>query len=354
MLVKIFNQGTSNGKAHIAYLFNEEKHKGFKPQLLKGNALITEEITGSITNKNKYLAGVIAFRDNEKLEKSQLLDIIDSFEATIAPFADKGRVNFLWVLHKDKNSTELHFISPRIDLKSKKSLDLHPNTKANLLLFEHFTRATNYKYGFEQVDKKEYKKGNFDFSKKIVRDLVEKRAVFFQSKYCEMKKNPYNKNNKNKRIKNGMGTTRKISTRNNRTSKQFDSPLFNSGRNTKDTTTTPRNPNPIIEQPRKPYPESAEQRAPSQGVLSLNENDFKPERKTPKQSESRSSTQKANDLRSSPLFTQLQEIMALYSSEQNSLKRMELFQRMLELRYQIEIQEEAKKLEQEKNKLKFK
>ncbi|MEW9900913.1 relaxase/mobilization nuclease domain-containing protein [Chitinivorax sp. PXF-14] len=361
MIVKIFNQGTSNGKAHIDYLFSEEKHKGFKPQLFKGNRFLTEEITGSITNKNKYTAGVIAFRDNETLEKSQLLDIIESFESTVAPFHDKGRVNFLWVLHKDKKNIELHFISPRIDLKSQKALDIHPNTKANLLLFEHFTRATNYKYGFEQVDKKDYKKGNFEFSKKLVRDLVEKRAIFFQSKYCEKKKNPYNKNTTRKiKVKNGMegiGTTNKRSLRASE-STQLD--MFSNRRSPKDSTSTPQH----IDRPTQPenrnkHTEREQGRehtsTTSQKLQSGQKHDSKSETSSSSKPDSRTSIQKANDLRNSPLISQLHEVQALYNSEHDQFKRLELYNRLLQLRYDIELEENAKKLEEEKkNQFKFK
>lgn len=346
MIVKIFNQGTGNGKAHIDYLFDYEKHKGFNPQLLKGNAFLTEQITGSITNKNKYISGVIAFRDNEILDKNQLLDIIDSFEATVAPFADKSRVNFLWVLHKDKNNTELHFISPRIELDSRKALDIHPNTKTNLLLYEHFTRATNFKYGFQQTDKKPYFKSNFDFSKKLVRDLVEKRAVFFQSKYCEKKLNVYNKNkNKNKKVKNGM---QKNTNGSDGSSRKSNNAMLNSRRDTKDTATTPPNfTGPI--KPKSRESNSAE-RERRQRVISFNENDFKSEGITQSKSDNKESGAESKILKSSSLAIQLNELMSLYSSETNALKRMTLYQRMIDVRFQLEMQENAKRLEEDKTK----
>jgi hypothetical protein len=353
MLLKIFNQGTGNGKAHIDYLFNEQKHKGFKPQLIKGNKFITEEITGSITNKNKYISGVIAFRENEVLEKSQLLDIIESFEATVAPFADKSRVNFLWVLHKDKNNTELHFISPRIELESRKALDIHPNTKTNLLLYEHFTRATNFKYGFEQVDKKAYFKSNFNFSKKLVRDLVEKRAVFFQSKYCEKKKNVYNKNTTPRNIKikgKNNGMDKRNGTDNEgiiRTSTKSNNDVFSNRANTKNTIATSRHIEGFIEQPRQSVPKS--DRAESQIIRPSEVNDFK--LKTDKHSNFiATGSNQAQVLIASSLAVQLQSLTALYQTETNPLKRMQLFQQMTDLRYKLEIEQNAKKLEEQKHK----
>ncbi|WP_304349390.1 hypothetical protein [Comamonas testosteroni] len=351
MIVKIFNQGTSNGKAHIDYLLSHEKHQGFKPQVIKGNAFITEQITGSITNKNKYTAGVIAFRDNEILEKSQLLDIIDSFEATVAPFSDKSRVNFLWVLHKDKNNTELHFITPRKDLLSNKALDIHPNTKANLLLFEHFTRATNFKYGFKQVDNKEYKKGNFDFSKKLVRDLVEKRAIFFQSKYCEKKKTIYNKN---KRANNGMD--RRTRTKNIANAEQHDFHVFNNKGHSSPTRTTPKpDRTDNINSQSKGWQQIPTGRSTAEELQSSQKLNIKHKAKNVATNDTRSSTQKANDLISSPLITQIQEVQALYDKEHDIFKRLDLYNRLLQLRYQLEIEENAKKLQEEKsNKIKFK
>lgn len=152
--------------------------------------------------KNKYCSGVISFRENEQLDSNQLQELMHSFERTFAPFDEAGRANFLWVQHRDKGRNELHFICPQVDLKTEKQFSLHPNSKTTLLHFEHWTRLQNYKHGFEQVDKKDYFKSNYNFSVKLVKDLTVKKANFFASRYCE-KKSVYYNMNKQKGKKHG-------------------------------------------------------------------------------------------------------------------------------------------------------
>lgn len=209
MIIKIFKQGTNSGKEHIDYLFNEEKHEGFIPKSIKGNRFLTEEVLSNISSriKNKYCSGVISFRDGEELNSNQLQELMNSFERTFAPFDDPGRVNFLWVQHRDKGRNELHFICPQVDLKTEKQFSLHPNSKTTLLHFEHFTRLQNYKHGFKQVDNKDYFKSNYNFSVKLVKDLTVKKANFFSSRYCEKKSLLYNKRTTTKK---GLQNERKI------------------------------------------------------------------------------------------------------------------------------------------------
>jgi len=356
MIIKIFSQGQNSGTEHINYLLSEEKHIGCKPKVMKGNAFITEMITNSITNKNKYVSGVLSFDNGQYIDEAKQLQMIDMFESFVAPFENKERVNFLWVKHEDKGRLELHFITPRIDLESGKAFNIHPEIKSalgnpnkktdsNVLFYKHITAIFNHMNGFNQVSKKgtiskPYTESNFNFSLKLTKDLKEKRAIYIKNQYCEKKKTIYNKKTtKAKRLTNGMET-------NNRG--QNANTLHDNRANTKNSVQPPRDIKPIVK--REEFRESATDK---QNTSTSTKQYVKPTKQVQSKSDNRSSTDKAQNIASSPLIFQLQEITALYNNEHDIFKRLELYNRLLSIRYQLEIEENAKKLQVEKsNKLK--
>ena len=374
MMIKIFKQGTKDGSDHINYLFNESKHQGYKPELVKGLPFLTRSICQSITNKNKFVAGVLSFNEGETLSEEKQLRLIEMFETTFAPFKDRTRVNFLWVRHYDKGRLELHFITPRIDLKTNKAFNIHPSNSSktnkqdsNILMYKHFTSIVNYMNKWQQVPQSKHNKDekgewikeengekknfyinrpytedNFKFSKKLISDLIVKRMNYINTKYCEKKKNIYNKK---KGVKNGM---QKNTDGSIRTSRKSNNAMLNSRRDTKDTATTPPNIDGFIKS--KSRESNTAERSKSQRLISLNENDFKSETSTQSKSDNKKSGDEGKVLKSSPLAIQLNELMSLYSSETNALKRMTLYQRMIDIRFQLEMQENAKRLEEERTK----
>lgn len=192
MIIKVFRQGQKKADFIVKYLLSEDRHNGFKPEVVEGNAELTKNIVNNLTNKkHKYITGVISFREGETLTKKQQYELIESFQSTFCPFDDPARVNFLWVMHYDKGRLELHWLSPRVDLKTGKAFNLHPPGKANKLFFETFTRLENDKYGFDQVDWK--KKGrrlgtnNKKFYISIIADLYGKRKEYIVNNYSGLK-----------------------------------------------------------------------------------------------------------------------------------------------------------------------
>ncbi|MCA8093295.1 relaxase/mobilization nuclease domain-containing protein [Burkholderia anthina] len=61
------------------------------------------------------------------------------------------RINSLWVAHHDKGRTELHFVVPRIDLKTRLALNISPPGKQNQELYRLFGAMMNDHFGFAQV-----------------------------------------------------------------------------------------------------------------------------------------------------------------------------------------------------------
>ena len=156
MLIRIFKQGRNDGYFPTNYLMSEDKHKGHKPECVRGDVELTRDIINSIQRKNKYVSGVISFRKSEMISDEKQQELIDEFERQMAPFDDAGRFNSLWVRHMDKDKLELHFLFPRIDLKTGKGWNISPPGHLTQRHFDAFTRCKNYEYGFEQVWAKDH------------------------------------------------------------------------------------------------------------------------------------------------------------------------------------------------------
>ena len=202
MIIKIFNQGSSDGSRHIDYLLNEESHAGYKPEILEGNPELTKTILRSMSNrKNRYTAGVISFREGEQLNESQQRKLIADFKSAFAPFDDDSRSNFLFVRHHDKGRLELHWITPKQDLKTGKAWSIFVPGKANALFYESFVRLQNFRYGFKQVDSKHMKAQDIAFFTKTFNDLYEKRKSYMLNRYS--KHTTINHSNKRRKI-NGI------------------------------------------------------------------------------------------------------------------------------------------------------
>lgn len=184
MIVRIFDQGQGlGGVGHINYLLDSKSHQGYEPQVVYGNADITKNLIKTMPSrrKNSYVAGVIAFKDDENLTEQQQNSLIHRFMDTFAPSYQDGKINFLIVRHQDKGNLELHFVCPRTILSPKgfgKAFNLHPPGKSNQLFFESFTRLENYRLGFDQVDGKKMTAKDVFFYQRVFFDLRKNRLDY--------------------------------------------------------------------------------------------------------------------------------------------------------------------------------
>lgn len=121
MIAKIFKGGlTYQGAVTvILYLLNDRVKIG-QAKVIKGDSELTLKIIYQASKKFKWswFSGVLSF--SEMLNRKIILDIIKEFERTFFCGMDPGQYNILWVLHTDKGRTELHFIGPRMELRTRK------------------------------------------------------------------------------------------------------------------------------------------------------------------------------------------------------------------------------------------
>lgn len=156
MLLKFFNRGTGKGKTPVEYLLKEMDALGIRrepaPELLRGDPQQTIQLIDSLDFKHKYRSGVISFAPSDAPTSEQLEAIMDSFEKTAFAGLEKDRYSILWVkhTHTGDNRVELHFITPRVELTTGKSLNIAPPGWGNY--FRPWRDSWNYSHSWASPD----------------------------------------------------------------------------------------------------------------------------------------------------------------------------------------------------------
>jgi hypothetical protein len=65
---------------------------------------------------------------------------------------DPDRYSILWVRHQHAGHHELHFVTPRVELATGKSLNIHPPGRASQTMFDTFRSQVNAEYGLADPD----------------------------------------------------------------------------------------------------------------------------------------------------------------------------------------------------------
>lgn len=159
MMIKLFPHKGPSASA-VNYCLSDYDHKGnlreVKPEILLGDAEYTKSLD-SIAKK--ATSGVIAFRDNEKPTKEQMLEIVEKFEKTFIGTELREKVNCLYIIHKEKGSTEIHFVINNIVLDEKQKA-FNPFPPHHEKLKDAFVAKINDEMGYEQIIEKDLLKKN--------------------------------------------------------------------------------------------------------------------------------------------------------------------------------------------------
>ena len=133
MLVKFFARGVGKGSGPVEYITrpdspNTGKLREPAPEVIRGNPEITTRLIDGLDFKYKYNSGVLSFAiDDAPTEKEQQA-IIDSFEEYAFAGINFDAYNTLWVrhTHTGNDRVELHFVTPKVELDTGKSLNIAP------------------------------------------------------------------------------------------------------------------------------------------------------------------------------------------------------------------------------------
>jgi hypothetical protein len=133
MLVKFFARGKGCGRGPVEYITRKNYPdtnllREPAPSVLRGNPDITRKLIDGLEFKHKYRSGVLSFAPEDAPTDRQIEAVIDSFEEYAFAGLDKDAYNILWVkhTHTGDNRVELHFVTPRVELYTGKSLNIAP------------------------------------------------------------------------------------------------------------------------------------------------------------------------------------------------------------------------------------
>jgi len=137
------------------YLVNGET-RSHKPEILRGDRNTVAAIIDALPFKRKYTSGVLSFHAEDHVTPEAQEDIMNRFEEAVFAGLETDRRSIIWIKHRDKGRTELHFLVPRVDLGTGKSLNIAPPTPASRDLIDTLRTAINLRYGFRDPTDPDY------------------------------------------------------------------------------------------------------------------------------------------------------------------------------------------------------
>jgi hypothetical protein len=102
--------------------------------------------------KHKYTSGVLSFAPGEIIPPAVEQSIMDGFERVAFAGLDPDQYSILWVRHQHAGHHELHFLVPRVELSTGKSLNIAPPGQASRTMFDVFRSMINARYGLADPD----------------------------------------------------------------------------------------------------------------------------------------------------------------------------------------------------------
>ena len=155
MIVGFSKHGTGGGAGPVKYL-TDEKRKGREnrpPVVVRGDPDQTRSLIDSLEFKHKYTSGVLSFAPSEEQITPEMEEaIIDRFEQVAFAGLEPDQYNILWVRHTHAGHHELHFVTPRVELSTGKSLNIKPPGDLAKVTFDDFRSEINARYGFADPD----------------------------------------------------------------------------------------------------------------------------------------------------------------------------------------------------------
>ena len=140
----------------LGYLLGENNRAGVRrsplPVVVRGDPAVTHGLINSSNFEWRYTSGVLSFSAGERITPEMEQKIMDEFEAAAFAGLSSDRYNILWIRHAHTGREELHFVVPRIELATGKSLNIAPPGKASRQLFDTFRSKINAELGLSDPD----------------------------------------------------------------------------------------------------------------------------------------------------------------------------------------------------------
>lgn len=160
MIVGFATRGQGRGAGPVGYCVKTTVIQAKKatvtrnppPTVLRGDPEATEQLIDSLSFKYKYKSGVLSFAPGETITPKQERDIMDRFEAVAFAGLAPDQYDILWVRHEHAGHHELHFVTPRVELTTGKSLNICPPGPKARQAYDDFRSMINAEYGLAAPD----------------------------------------------------------------------------------------------------------------------------------------------------------------------------------------------------------
>jgi hypothetical protein len=156
MIVGFSKHSQGSGSAPVDYLTRPQNADGTLrkpfPAVLEGDAKLVQRLIDALPFKHKYTSGVLSFAPGEIITQEMEQSIMDGFERVAFAGLDPDQYSILWVRHQHAGHHELHFLVPRVELATGKSLNIAPPGRSSRTLFDTFRSMVNARYGLADPD----------------------------------------------------------------------------------------------------------------------------------------------------------------------------------------------------------
>ena len=160
MIVGFATRGQGRGAGPVGYCVKTTVIQAKKeavtrdppPTVLRGDPAATERLIDSLSFKYKYKSGVLSFAPGEVITPQMERDIMDRFEALAFAGLERDAYDILWVRHTHAGHHELHFVTPRVELTTGKSLNICPPGRGARQAYDDFRSMINAEYGLADPD----------------------------------------------------------------------------------------------------------------------------------------------------------------------------------------------------------
>ncbi len=146
MLIKFFKNGQGGGAGPVDYLVENEvvayddnrnalrdsdgnilmfERQPF-PDVLRGNPDQMRHLIDACQHQWSYRAGVLSFTGADEPTPEQQSLVMDAFEDLAFAGLQPDQRSILWVRHSHEDRVELHFVTPRMELVTGRSLNIAP------------------------------------------------------------------------------------------------------------------------------------------------------------------------------------------------------------------------------------
>ena len=129
MMIKFYTGGDS-GAAAAAYLEKDTDHKGRARagvEVLRGDPHLVGQIADSLEFKHRTTSAVIAWAPEDAPSRSDISDVLDSFERLAWAGLEPDRYAWCAIRHDEPGGgVHVHILAARVDLETGKSLNIAP------------------------------------------------------------------------------------------------------------------------------------------------------------------------------------------------------------------------------------